>query len=58
VEVLGGKHDLPTWGRIFPEFLQWAFASLPEPVSSADSHLADAKKGDNTNAPYRPRTED
>ncbi|NNE75854.1 MAG: esterase family protein [Pricia sp.] len=54
VEVLGGKHDLPTWGKIFPEFLQWAFASLPEPAGSADSHIEDAKKGDNTIAPYRP----
>ncbi len=25
VEVDGGKHDLPTWGTIFPEFLNWAF---------------------------------
>ena len=26
VEIEGGKHDLPTWGSIFPEFLKWAFA--------------------------------
>jgi enterochelin esterase-like enzyme len=25
VEIKGGKHDLPTWERIFPEFVQWAF---------------------------------
>ena len=25
VEIEGGKHDLPTWARIFPSFLQWAF---------------------------------
>jgi enterochelin esterase-like enzyme len=25
VEVIGGEHNLPTWGRILPDFLQWAF---------------------------------
>lgn len=25
VEIDGGKHDLPTWGTVFPEFLKWAF---------------------------------
>lgn len=25
VQIEGGKHDLPTWGRAFPEFLRWAF---------------------------------
>ncbi len=25
VEIKGGKHDLPTWGSIFPEFVRWAF---------------------------------
>lgn len=25
VEVKGGQHNLPTWSRIMPEFLQWAF---------------------------------
>jgi len=25
LEVNGGKHDLPTWGKVFPEFLEWAF---------------------------------
>ena len=25
VEIEGGKHDLPTWGEIFPEFVKWAF---------------------------------
>lgn len=25
VEVEGGRHDLPTWGRQFPEFIRWAF---------------------------------
>lgn len=25
VEVDGGKHDLPTWGTVFPKFIQWAF---------------------------------
>ena len=24
-EVLGGKHDLPTWAYIFPKFVLWAF---------------------------------
>jgi enterochelin esterase-like enzyme len=26
VEVEGGKHDLPTWGTIFPQFITWAMA--------------------------------
>ena len=25
VEVKDGRHDLPTWGNIFPQFLKWAF---------------------------------
>ncbi len=25
VELEGGKHDLTTWGRIFPRFIKWAF---------------------------------
>ncbi len=25
VHIEGGKHDLPTWARIFPSFIQWAF---------------------------------
>ncbi|WP_461791795.1 alpha/beta hydrolase [Pedobacter sp.] len=25
-EMVGGKHDVPTWGRAFPKFLEWAFA--------------------------------
>ncbi|MFD0799630.1 alpha/beta hydrolase [Maribacter chungangensis] len=25
LEINGGKHDLPTWGTVFPEFLKWAF---------------------------------
>jgi len=24
-EILGGKHDLPTWGNVFPKFVLWAF---------------------------------
>ncbi len=28
VEVKDGKHDLPTWGHIFPEFLSWAFGGI------------------------------
>lgn len=27
VEVLGGNHDLPTWGKVFPEFIEWAFGN-------------------------------
>lgn len=27
VEVPGGKHDLPTWGKVFPEFIGWAFGN-------------------------------
>lgn len=26
VEIEGGKHDLPTWGNVFPEFITWAFS--------------------------------
>ena len=25
VELIGGKHDIPTWGKVMPEFLCWAF---------------------------------
>jgi enterochelin esterase-like enzyme len=25
LEIEGGKHDLPTWAAIFPEFISWAF---------------------------------
>ncbi len=25
LEVVGGRHDVPTWGSAFPEFLKWAF---------------------------------
>lgn len=25
-EMVDGKHDIATWGRAFPEFLQWAFS--------------------------------
>lgn len=25
-EMVGGKHDVPTWGKAFPRFLEWAFA--------------------------------
>ncbi len=25
VEVIGGKHNLPTWANVIPQFLQWAF---------------------------------
>ncbi|MDQ8006378.1 MAG: alpha/beta hydrolase-fold protein [Pedobacter sp.] len=24
-EMVGGKHDVPTWGKAFPKFLEWAF---------------------------------
>lgn len=24
-EVEGGRHDVPTWGQVMPEFLSWAF---------------------------------
>ena len=30
VEVLGGKHDLPTWGKVFPQFIEWAFGQQTE----------------------------
>ena len=25
VEIIGGKHDLPTWSHAFPKFIDWAF---------------------------------
>ena len=25
VEIKGGKHNLPTWGLVFPKFIEWAF---------------------------------
>lgn len=24
IQIEGGKHDLPTWGKVFPQFLKWA----------------------------------
>ena len=27
VEIEGGKHDLPTWAKVFPDFIQWAFGN-------------------------------
>ena len=29
VEVEGGRHDLPTWGELFPDFIRWAFGKTP-----------------------------
>ena len=26
VKIEGGKHDLPTWGKVFPQFIDWAMA--------------------------------
>lgn len=26
LEIDGGKHDLPTWGHVFPRLIKWAFA--------------------------------
>ncbi len=28
LEIKGGKHDLPTWGNAFPDFLKWAFKKV------------------------------
>lgn len=28
-EIEGGKHDLPTWNKAFPLFLEWAFRQVP-----------------------------
>ncbi|MFN7118709.1 MAG: alpha/beta hydrolase [Saprospiraceae bacterium] len=28
VEVIGGEHNLPTWSRVLPDFLQWAFSRI------------------------------
>lgn len=25
-EMVGGKHDVPTWGKVMPKFLEWAFS--------------------------------
>ncbi len=34
VEIKGGRHDLPTWARVFPDFLKWAFPVVKDvPVS-------------------------
>lgn len=30
LEVKNGKHDLPTWGKLFPEFIKWAFGKQVE----------------------------
>ncbi len=30
VEVEGGRHDLPTWAKVMPDFLRWAFGVSPE----------------------------
>jgi enterochelin esterase-like enzyme len=27
-EMVGGKHDVPTWGKVMPKFLEWAFGSV------------------------------
>ena len=27
-EMVGGKHDVPTWGKAMPKFLEWAFGKL------------------------------
>lgn len=29
LELKDGRHNVDTWGRAFPEFLQWAFPNLP-----------------------------
>lgn len=31
IELKGGKHDLPTWGKVFPQFILWAFEFAPRP---------------------------
>ena len=30
LEVENGKHDLPTWAKLFPQFIRWAFGSKTE----------------------------
>ena len=27
IEIEGGKHDLPTWEKVFPDFVRWAFGA-------------------------------
>lgn len=41
VEVEGGKHNLPTWAKVFPKFLEWAFSKTsPVPIKTpTDSKL-------------------
>lgn len=43
VELEGGKHNLPTWAAVFPEFLKWAFGQeVPKntvPQTPPDSML-------------------
>jgi len=30
MEVVGGKHDVPTWAKAMPKFLTWAFGKQPK----------------------------
>lgn len=41
VEVPGGKHDLPTWGKVFPEFISWAFGN----ATTAQTNMKIERKG-------------
>ena len=34
LELEGGKHDIPTWTRLFPDFIKWAFGSTISPEKS------------------------
>jgi len=44
VEVPGGKHDLPTWGKVFPEFIEWAFGNAS---GKKIQHILEEKDGVN-----------
>lgn len=31
LQIDGGRHDLPTWGKVFPRFIHWAFNENNQP---------------------------
>ncbi|MDY7396643.1 alpha/beta hydrolase-fold protein [Aureibaculum sp. 2210JD6-5] len=42
VEVINGKHDLPTWGKIFPEFIRWAFGNEVKHILQPENYFKKA----------------
>lgn len=41
VEIEGGKHDLPTWSKVFPQFLKWAFKQKIIPSTPSGNAAVD-----------------